>query len=138
MQTWIAEFTIKQVSYQKVKQHKNDMTQFLNDHFAEYNPKISESRVETIDGVEFVTIETEVAGQSMLMGYAGLNSMYTICYSLVNEDNDFNREYLKYLASIIKTAEYTGDSTYMKSNEKLKIQDVKKVLEKVIDAQPNQ
>ena len=138
MQTWIAEFIIKQASYQMVKQNKNIMVQYFNEHFAGYNPKISEARVETIDGVEFVTIETEAAGQSMLIGYASLNSMYTLCFNLMNENNDFNRAYLKYIASIVKTAEYTGESTYMKTNEKLNIQDVKKVLEKVIDAQPNQ
>lgn len=131
-QTWVAQLLIKQGSFQQIKKNKNQLNSLLTEEFGGYNAKVSNAVIETVGGVEYVLLESEVSGTSMIVGYAGLNSMYTACFTLMNEDNDFNRDMLKDLSKIISNAEYSGDSSYMKSNEGIKATDLNKAFDKIL------
>lgn len=132
--TWITQFLIKQGSFEQLKKNKNQLRTYLLQEFSAYNANVKDATIETIGGVEFILLECEAAGEKMLIGYAGLNSMYSACFTMTNEDNNFNRDLLKDLATIIDTAEYTGDSQYLKTNENIKLTDVNKAFEKTMEA----
>lgn len=128
--TWVAQLTIVEGSYKEVKQKKNYISTMATQAYPGIT--VSNVTVEKIDGVEYILIECSMYGVNMLMGYAELNSMYTACFELVNENNDFDRSVLKNISPIISNAEYTGTSSYMKSNENIKLDGLKKAAEDVI------
>lgn len=129
--TWIAQLGIRQGSFQQIKQNKSYLSSYLMQELS--GATVSNATVETINGVEYVLLECNVAGTNIILGYAGLNSMYSACFEIMNENNDFDRNIIKNLSSIISSAEYTGDSTYMKSNENIKMTDINKVFDKAIE-----
>ncbi len=130
--TWLGVMAIHQGSFQQLKQKKDILPSSFMQNFASLNPTVSQAKLETIDGVECVLLEVSMSGTNCLIGFAELNSMYAINFELYNEDNDFNRDYLKNIASIISTAEYTGESSYMKVNKELKMKDINAVFEKAV------
>lgn len=131
--TWIAQMGIKEGSFQTIKQNKEVLAAKLKDSMKSYNATISNAMVETIGGVEYILLECSLAGQNGLIGYAGVNSMYTAFFELFNEDNDFNRDIIKNISSILSSAEYTGDSTYLKSDENVKFTDITDAFDKAME-----
>ena len=126
--TWLANFGIQQqVSFQKLKQNKNSLSATL----MQGNPGAvaSSAKEETIGGVEYLLLEYSNDGMNEIIGFAGLNSMHVAFFEIMNENNDFDRENIKNLSTIISNAEYTGESTYMKSNENSKITGIDKAIE---------
>lgn len=130
--TWIAQLGIKQGSFQQLKQNKSYLSSYLMQEFS--GATVSNATVETIGGVEYVLLECNISGTNMIIGYAGLNSMYSAFFEIMNENNDFDRNTIKNLSSIISNAEYTGDSTYMKSNENIKMTGIDKAFDKALEA----
>lgn len=129
--TWIAQFGIKKGSFQKFKQNRNSLKSYLMQEFS--GVTASNPTVETIDGVEYVLLECNISGTNMIIGYAELNSMYTALFEIMNENNDFDRSTIKNLSAIISNAEYAGDSTYMKTNEDIKITGIDKAFDKTLE-----
>lgn len=126
--TWVADFGIQQqASFQRLKQYKNSLSSTL----IQANPGISISDVkdETIGGVEYLLLECNDAGNNTIIGFAGLNSMNVAFFEIMNENNDFDKENIKNISTIISNAEYTGESTYIKSNENTKITGIDKAIE---------
>ena len=115
-QTWMADIMIKQAPYSSVMQRKDTIASNLKQSFAQYNPKVSKPKVETLYGVEFILLEVEAGGEKFIMGFAELNSTYIIGFQIMNEDYDFNRDYIENIAYIIKNAEYTGRSSNIEIN----------------------
>lgn len=129
--TWVAQLGIKQGSFQELKQNKSYLSSYLMQEFS--GATISNATLETIGEVEYVLLECNIAGTNMIIGYAGLNSMYSAFFEIMNENNDFDRSAIKNLSSIISSAEYTGDSTYMKSNEDIKMIGIDKAFDKALE-----
>ena len=127
--SWVAQLTILQLPFQQLKQNRSVFAANLVQNLAEYNPKASEATVETIDGVEFVLIELELAGNHEIVGLAQLNSMYTAILELANEDNEYNKELLKNITPIIKTAEMDEETKNLENDVTLKMSDIVKALE---------
>ena len=125
--TWIANFEIDELPFQTLKQNKNILRTSLMQ--ANTNANISEAKLETIGGVEYIVLECNLAGEKEVIGIAELNSMNVAIFELRNENNDFDRENIKNLSSIISTAEYIGESSYIKSSDDLKITGIDKALE---------
>ncbi len=129
--TWVAQLMIVKGPYQQLKKNKNSLTKY----FTEKVPggTISDIKVETIGGVEYVLLEVSLAGENAIIGYAELNSMYSLGFSIVNENNDFDKENIKNISTIVSNAEYTGDSQYVKSDENIKMTDISTVFEALED-----
>ena len=125
--TWIAGLEIEQLPFQTLKQNKNALSSSLMQ--SNTSASISEAKIETLGGVEYIILECNIAGDKEIIGLAEMNSMYTAIFEFKNENNDFDRENIKNLSSIISTAEYIGESSYIKSNDDLKITDIDKALE---------
>ena len=132
--TWVSQLAIQQVPFKNFKQNKSQIKAVL-DELLNNEAKVSSATIETIEGVEFIIAEVNAGGMNVCIGLAELNSMYSACMVIMNEENDFNREYFKRYATIIRTAEYTGDSSYMNTNSKIKIEDIKNALQRVTQAQ---
>lgn len=130
--TWVAQLGIKQGAFSQLKQNKSYLSSYLMQEFAGAGATVSNATVETIGGVEYVLLECKMAGTNMIIGYAGLNSMYSAYFEIMNENNDFDRNPIKNLSTIISSAEYSGDSTYMKSNENINLEGVDKAFDKVL------
>lgn len=128
--TWVAQLSIQKLPYQQLKQNKSYLSSYFSKYLSSYNATVSNATVENIDGIEFVIMELKVAGTNELMGLAQLNSMYTACFEVANENNDFDRNVLKNLTSIIRTAEFSGDSKNLEVKEILKRQTLTKLLQK--------
>ena len=125
--TWIAGLEIDQLPFETLKQNKSTLRTSLMQ--ANTNANISEAKLETIGGVEYILLEFNSAGEKEIIGIAELNSMNVAIFELRNENNDFDRENIKNLSSIISTAEYIGESSYIKSSDDLKIKGIDKALE---------
>lgn len=133
LSTWVAQMSIQQLPFQQLKQNKSYLNSYFSEYLASYNATVSNATVENIDGIEFIIMELKVAGTNELMGLAQLNSMYTACLEVANENNDFDRNVLKNLTSIIRTAEFSGDSKNLEVKGNIKTTDINKALTKAAE-----
>lgn len=129
-QTWMGEIRIIEGSFQKLKQNKSYLSTNIMQNVQ--GASVSNAVVETIDGTEYIILESNISGVNMIVAYVGLNSMYSATIVAYNEDNDFNRDMLKSINPIIKTAEYVGDAQYLKPKTTLNINDVQKAFNETI------
>lgn len=133
LSTWVAQMSIQQLPFQQLKQNKSYLSSYFSEYLSSYNATVSNATVENIDGIEFIIMELKVAGTNELMGLAQLNSMYTACLEVANENNDFDRNVLKNLTSIIRTAEFSGDSKNLEVKGNIKTTDINKALTKAAE-----
>ncbi len=130
--TWVAELMIQQGNFQQLKQNKSAISSYFSEKSSEYAMTVSSPVIETIGGVEYILLECNMSGTNMLIGYAGLNSMYSACFQIYNEDNDFNREMIRNISAIISNAEYIGDSTNLEINKGIKFTDITNATNKAL------
>lgn len=133
LSTWVAQMSIQQQPFQQLKQNKSYLSSNLSEFLSSYNATVSNATIENIDGIEFIIMELKVAGTNELMALAQLNSMYTACFEVANENNDFDRNVLKNLTSIIRTAEFSGDSKNLEVKGNIKTTDINKALTKAAE-----
>ncbi len=138
LSTWVAQLSITKVSFQQLKQNKNNLSSYFTENLSEYNAKVSNVTVETIDGVEFILVEMDIVGTHEILALTGLNSMYTAVLEIANENNDYDRDVLKNLTPILKSAEYEGESKSIESKGKLNTTDINKALQKATEQQTNE
>ncbi len=103
-------------SFAELKNNITSLSTLLTSQ-AEFTGTCSMANLETINGVECILLNVSIDGVNQIWGYARLNSMNMVYFLVQNEDNDFSRDYLDELMAIIDSAEYTGDSTYIKSED---------------------
>ena len=126
--TWAAAIDVQTVSFEQLKQNINSLKSSFTQTLSAYNPKISDAVLETVDGVEFIVLEVEMAGTNELLACTGLNSMNAACLEIANENNDFDRSILKQLAPIFKTAEYLDGADGIKLKGKIDANDLEAIL----------
>ncbi len=129
-QTWVAQLGIKQASFQQLKQNRNALGVNLSELLSQYGGTASSPSLDTINGVEYILFEASMGGENRLIGFAELNSMYAVYFELLNEDNDFDKNILKDLSTVISTAEYTGESAHLEMPNSIKMNDLSEVLTK--------
>ena len=129
--TWMINFVIEQVPYQQVKQNRNSLTSY----YAEQGITLSMPKIETIGGTEYILYEATAYGENFLLGCAEMNSMYTMTFEVFTEDNDYNKDLLKNLSYIVSSSEYIGESSYLKSNENIKMSDIVEAFKKMSEEQ---
>ncbi len=137
LSSWVVQLSIQNIPFQQLKQNKNYLSSYFTEALSSYNAKVSNATVETIDGVEFILMEVDLGGTHEIMAVSGLNSMYSACLEVANENNDYDRDVLKNIAPILKTAEYDGETKNLKTNEKIKTTDINKALQKATEGQTN-
>ena len=125
--TWITQFLIEEIPFKKLKQNKS----YLSSSMMQYIPGIvvSNTTVETIDGVEYILLNCSMSGSNAIVGLAEMNSMYSAIFVTINDNNNFDRNIIKNISTIISNAEYTGTSTYMKTNENIDIKNIYKAFD---------
>lgn len=138
LSSWVAQLSIQKLPFQQLKQNKSYLSSYFTEYLASYNAKVSNATVETIDGVEFILMEIDLAGTHELMAVSGLNSMYAACLEVANENNDYDRDVLKNITPILKTAEYDGETRNLETNGKIKTTDINKALQKATEGQTNE
>ena len=129
--TWMINFVIEQVPYQQVKQNRNS----LPSYYADQGITLSMPKVETIGDTEYILYEATAYGENFLLGCAEMNSMYTMTFEVFTEDNDYNKDLLKNLSYIVSSSEYIGESSYLKSNENVKMSDIVEAFKKISEEQ---
>ncbi len=138
LSSWLARLTIQKLPFQQLKQNRSYIRSNLEEYLSSYNASVSNPTLETIDGIEFILFEIDLAGTHELLAVSGLNSMYTACTEIINENNDYDKNILKDIIPILKTAEYEGESRNLETNGKIKTTDINKALQKAIDEQTNE
>ena len=136
-QTWLVQSTIEECPFQTLKQNKSQLNSVLSESMASVNPTVSPATVEEINGVECIVLEADLAGTKELCVFVGLNSMYTMIMDVFSIDNEFDRSILKEIVPIIKSAEYTGDKSFIKSENKIDHEKIGEALKKVVEAPAN-
>lgn len=131
--TWAAQIMIEEVPYEQMKKNKNQISTVLSQTYSEYGVTVSTANVETIGGVEFLWLEMEEAGEKYIIAYAKLNSMYTAGIYLKTSDGNTDKSMLANIVPIINTAEYTGDSEYLKMDGKINLNELDEKISKIIE-----
>ena len=117
--TWMAQLTIgNNTQFQQLKKNTNSLRQRLLTSISKYSGTVSEAKIETIDGKEFILLEVSYGGRNAIAAFTELNSMTSLAIELVNEDNDYNKDILKNIVPIVKNAE--GKNTVKKIDDKMK------------------
>lgn len=132
-ETWVAQLKVlPNVSIEKLEQNKNQLVAMISQTSTIDNVIIGTPSVENIGDKKFIILECEYSGVKMIIGYAGLNSMNTLAFQILNDNNDYNREYLTRLSEILESAEYTGESKYMEIDEGINIKEIIEATQKAI------
>ena len=124
LNTWIVELGIKQGSFQQLKQNKANIRTTLITELAQYGGTVSEPKLETINGVEYLLLECSNNSENAIIAYASLNSMNFVCIAYQNINNDFNRDGLEIVSQIISTSEYTGITSGLESSNDSKLSNI--------------
>lgn len=111
--TWAAQLEIVSGSYNQFLNNKSKMQGILQ----KQGITASSAEEKTIGGMKYITIEMSQSGQNVLMGIAKANSMFVFGVTALNQDNEFDYDILKTMASILKSAEYKGESNNIKGFE---------------------
>lgn len=94
-------------NFEKIKLNRNSLKDFGG-------YKINNIKLQTFNGVEFVTAECQLGGVKAVLGIAKLNSTYCIAAVVMDLKNDgYNYELLEKIAPIIKSAKYEASSSGM-------------------------
>lgn len=140
--TWVIQMGVEEQSYQEIKQKRNSFKSLVMEQLATYNPTVSDAKIETINGVEYMFVEITMQGESMILAYTQLNSKY-IATIIATSEEDFDREPLRETAPIFSTASYTGNTSNtptgsnsdtgntsnIKTNFNINMNDIKKIYE---------
>ena len=129
LSTWIAQASIQEGSYAKMKQNMNRLKPTFEQS---YGVTVSNVEAVTIDGVEFIIVEASQSGSNALIAYTELNSMNIMCITIETENNDFNRDILNNLVYTVKTAEYVGKEEHIEIKSKIKLKDAKEAAKKIV------
>ena len=127
--TWVAQLYIQEAQFQQVKQQKDNLKKSFEDYCS---AEVSNVTIETIDGIEFMIFEADMAGTHELVVFAKLNSMYITCIEIANENNDYDRDVLEELTPILKTAEYDGDSKSLETNDAIDANKISEAIQDVV------
>lgn len=107
--SWILRLSVQKASYETLKSNKEQLKPT-----AEKQGYTAETAVvKTFNGVEMIKFNFEASGMKYNGAYAKLNSMYLATIEGFNADNSYDESLLKKAASIIKTAEYVGETANM-------------------------
>jgi hypothetical protein len=121
--TWQASIEIVEGSFSQLQSNKNQLISIYQQQgygAANLNEK-------TYSGQDFITLELTYSGSNAILGFTKANSMYVIGATAYNMDNDFDYDTFNKVASIISTASYTGETTNMKSFNKISMNGVSKL-----------
>lgn len=124
---------IEDGNFSKMKLNKNNLITYWGSLWGDEFKAVTNPTLETVDGIEFITVDVTIMGQNCVITYAPINSMYVLWALLLNENDSFDKSALKNLAAIVKTAEYTGDSKNLELEENIKITDIKEALTKITE-----
>lgn len=125
--SWVVSIQIIEGSYQNIKQKKATLkSAFLQQQSSLSNPEVSDAKVETINGVEYILLEVSADGENGIVAYTQLNSKYSAAIVAMSEE-DFDRTPLKEVAPIFSTANFTGKTSNIKANTEINMDEVQKI-----------
>ena len=107
--SWILRLSVQKASYENLKSNKEQLKPTAEKQG--YNAEAAV--VKTFNGVEMIKFNFEASGMKYNGAYAKLNSMYLATIEGFNADNSYDESLLKRAASVIKTAEYVGETANM-------------------------
>ncbi len=131
--SWAVKVVVQEIAFDQLKLNEGYLSTYVKNNLAAYSPNVTDSKLETIDGVEYILCEVEAAGQREIVAVAGLNSQYSAILEVINQNNDYDRNILKNLTSIIKTVEYSGNVKGIQSNINMNLNDVANAVKKAIE-----
>ena len=112
--TWVVELMIADGSFNQIKNNKS----MLQSYFQQNGFTSKPAEVKSLGGSEFVTLEMAKSGVNFVGAYAKLNSMKTAWMIAYNQDNSYDYDILKNMASIISTATYNDASNSIATTPK--------------------
>lgn len=115
MGTWVAAIQLEKGNFSQLQANKSKLQGALQ----KTGVTSSVAQEKTLGGVNFITLEVSVSGKNALTALAKADSMYFMCITLVNQDNEFDYSLLEKIAPIVSSVSYSGESYNIESNTKL-------------------
>lgn len=113
--TWAVYVEVLSGSYSQIVANKNQLQ--TNIQAMGYT---SSAPVEkTIGSMPFVTLEISKGGTNAILGVTKANSMNLFGITAYNLDNEYDYSSIETVSSILKSAEYTGETNNMSAFEKI-------------------
>lgn len=115
--TWVTLLAVvKNTSFTGAKANKSKLASTLKQN----GLTTKEAELQTLGGVEYITVEATASGQNTLIAYAELNSTAVVGVMANNENNEFDYTLLEQLAPIISSATLNEETIYsIKSDSKI-------------------
>lgn len=130
-ETWAALFQVTSVNYKQLKQNRNNLPIMMTEALSPYEATVSAPKIETIDGVEYIILEINVENsKKYIAAYAEIDATHTIAIEFHTDGNDFNRQNLKEVSKIVKNTTYTGESSYLKTENDEKTKAIRNAIKK--------
>lgn len=105
--TWVTILEIEEGNFSQLKANKSQLQTSM-----QQNGYVASTASErTLGGVDFITLEVTASGQKAIAAVAKANSMYFIGITALNLNNEYDYTLLETIAPIIKSAQYTGNTT---------------------------
>ena len=105
--TWATVLELEQGSFSQLQANKSQLQSLMQQNG--YVASVANEK--TLGGVNFITLEITMSGQKAIAALAKANSMYFVGVTAMNQDNEYDYKLLETIAPIIKSAQYTGNTT---------------------------
>lgn len=112
LDNWAMLLDLTSGSFTKIKSNKAN----LQSYFIQQGFSASVAKEATYGGVEYITLELSKSGESALIAYSKLNSMYSAGVIIYTGDNSFDYSLLTNLAPILSSATYSDSTSNIKSD----------------------
>ena len=106
---WVIRLSVQKASYETFKKNIDQIK--MNAEKKGY--EVETAALKTIGGVEMIKLCYESSGIKNNGAFSKINSMYVVAIDAFNEENTYDDKLLEKAAAIVKTAEYTGETTNM-------------------------
>lgn len=107
--SWIVRISVQKASYETLKTNMDQLKPTAEKKG--YTAEAAE--IVTMNGLEMIKFNFEASGMKYNGAYAKINSMYLATIEGFNEDNTYDESLLKKASSIVKSAEYVGETSNM-------------------------
>lgn len=115
--TWIAAIEVVDGSFNQLENNKNQLIPL----YQQSGYSAANLNQQTYEGLDFITLELSFSGQNAILGFARANSMYIFGATMYNLENEFDYDLVSNVASVLSTAEYSGETNNISSFNKADI-----------------
>ena len=125
--TWVTRMAVEEGSFATVE---NRMSQ-LESYFEQRGATSESAQKQTINGVEYITIEVSFNGANYLCAYAAVDATHVVYMMIYDLYNEHNYDVLDVLAPTVSSIKYSNTSVGIETSDNMDLSILESFINKV-------